>query len=78
MTEPVVVITLKEVYEKLVDVLSKIDRALDKQDGHDHIQKDHETRIRTLERARWPLPSIAALVSVIALVISFVRPWGQA
>ncbi|MFE4548270.1 hypothetical protein [Streptomyces sp. NPDC056785] len=25
---------------------------------------DHETRIRTLERARWPLPTIGALAGV--------------
>jgi hypothetical protein len=32
---------------------------------------DHESRLRTLERARWPLPSLAAVVSVAALVLSF-------
>lgn len=26
---------------------------------------DHETRIRALERARWPLPTIAALSGVV-------------
>ena len=31
---------------------------------------DHEARLRVLERARWPLPALAALVSVIAVVIA--------
>ncbi|MFJ2909348.1 hypothetical protein ACIO8F_07920 [Streptomyces sp. NPDC087228] len=31
---------------------------------------DHEQRLDTLERARWPLPSIAALVGVIGLALT--------
>lgn len=34
---------------------------------------DHETRLRVLERSRWPLPSIAVLVSLAAFVATFVR-----
>ncbi len=40
---------------------------------------DHEARIRTLERGRWPLPSLAALVAVASLVLailSFVAKGG--
>ncbi len=29
---------------------------------------DHEVRIDALERARWPLPSVAAVTGVLALV----------
>jgi len=32
--------------------------------------KDHEARIRMLERARWPLPSLAVLVSSASLIYS--------
>ncbi|MER8042701.1 hypothetical protein [Streptomyces sp. NPDC094032] len=31
---------------------------------------DHETRLDTLERARWPLPSLAAATGVIALALT--------
>lgn len=31
---------------------------------------DHEGRLRQLERSRWPLPSIAALVSIGSLVVA--------
>ncbi|WP_032770000.1 hypothetical protein [Streptomyces sp. CNS654] len=31
---------------------------------------DHETRLDALERARWPLPSLAALVGVIGLALT--------
>lgn len=31
---------------------------------------DHESRLDSLERARWPLPSLAAVVSVAALGVA--------
>ncbi|MGW7514772.1 hypothetical protein ACWGJ2_04190 [Streptomyces sp. NPDC054796] len=31
---------------------------------------DHDARLASLERARWPLPSIAALVAVIGLALT--------
>ncbi|MEV4457002.1 hypothetical protein [Microbispora sp. NPDC049633] len=33
---------------------------------------DHESRIRALERGRWPLPSVAALVSLASLILAIV------
>lgn len=36
-------------------------------DQTDRQLADHETRLDSLERSRWPLPSVAALVGVIAL-----------
>lgn len=32
---------------------------------------DHESRLRALERARWPLPSLAAAVSLVALGVAW-------
>jgi hypothetical protein len=34
---------------------------------------DHETRLRALEANRWPLPTVAALLSVGAVIISLFR-----
>jgi hypothetical protein len=34
---------------------------------------DHEARIRALERAKWPLPSIAAVAGIAGVVISMIR-----
>ncbi|MGW9385416.1 hypothetical protein [Streptomyces globisporus] len=39
-------------------------------DQTDRILSDHETRLDALERARWPLPSLAALVGVIGLALT--------
>ncbi|CAL9479424.1 hypothetical protein [Streptomyces sp. enrichment culture] len=39
-------------------------------DQTDRQLADHEHRLDALERARWPLPSIAALVGVIGLALT--------
>lgn len=39
-------------------------------DQTDRTLADHETRLDALERARWPLPAIAALTGVGALAVS--------
>lgn len=39
-------------------------------DQTDRILNDHEQRLDALERARWPLPSIAAMVAVIGLALT--------
>lgn len=31
---------------------------------------DHEARLDTLERSRWPLPSLAALVAIVGLLLA--------
>lgn len=31
---------------------------------------DHEVRLRTLEKARWPLPSVGALSGVAGVVVA--------
>lgn len=32
---------------------------------------DHETRLRALERARWPLPALAILISIASAVVTW-------
>ncbi|MFF8095674.1 hypothetical protein [Streptomyces sp. NPDC016675] len=39
-------------------------------DQTDRAIADHEARLDTLERNRWPLPSLAALVAVCGLIFS--------
>ncbi|MGW4727678.1 hypothetical protein ACWEQC_00490 [Streptomyces shenzhenensis] len=39
-------------------------------DQTDRQLADHETRLDALERNRWPLPSLAALVAVCGLFLS--------
>lgn len=70
-TSPLVVeIGLKEIYDLLVALNTNVQiiagdiKDLTKQG------EDHEARIRSLERGRWPLPSLAALVSIASLVLA--------
>ncbi|MFF2013995.1 hypothetical protein ACFVWY_33720 [Streptomyces sp. NPDC058195] len=39
-------------------------------DQTDRQISDHEKRLDTLERKQWPLPSLAALVGVIGLILT--------
>ena len=49
--------------DRLTRIEVKLDMALAN-------HQDHETRIRSLERGRWPLPSIAVLVAIGSLIVA--------
>lgn len=73
-----VVITTREIYDQLVrlsdgvsGLYTKIDRLTDAQDESKRDIADHEARLRSLEKGRWPLPSLAVLISAAALVLAF-------
>lgn len=64
----------------MLDVLISVVRLEGKMDGMAQAQSlaqtstdqrlaDHEKRIRTVERARWPLASVATLATVAAVVV---------
>lgn len=68
-----VVVTAREIYDAVVRLTGRVDLGLAQQDTQRAISADHEARLRTLERARWPLPSLAVLLSLGGLVINFIR-----
>lgn len=76
MSDPLgpVIITSREIYDKLVLVAASVQRISDQLDGMAQDLHDHETRLRSLERARWPLPALAVLVSLAALALPLFRP----
>jgi len=53
----------------LYTVQIRMETKIDNMGGTD---VDHETRIRALERTKWPLPSIAALAGVAGVIISVI------
>jgi hypothetical protein len=70
-----VVVTPTEVYAEVRathDEVKSVSAKLDALPVADHARAidDHETRIRTLESARWPLPSLAAVIGASALGVS--------
>jgi hypothetical protein len=68
--QPYVVIGLKEVYDAVLRLQAIVERQTGQQDEHGRDLVDHETRIRSLERGRWPLPTIAALTGIGALIVA--------
>lgn len=74
-----VVITGREIYDQVVlvkDAVVGVSTRLDSLAyGHSDALKDladHESRIRALERARWPLPSLAVVISIAGLIFAIV------
>lgn len=64
---------LREIYEQLLRLDTKVSLLMARHDDSRAEIADHENRIRVLERARWPLPSLAALVSIGAFVVALIN-----
>lgn len=74
MIDPLGPVTIgaREIYDELKTVGVKVDHVSSQLDGVVADVADHETRLRALERSRWPLPSIAALLAVASLVLTLI------
>lgn len=70
MSQPEPNLLAAEIYAQLAKLTAKIDVLITKMDSSQAQTNDHETRIRALEKARWPMTSVTVLVGVIALVVS--------
>jgi len=62
----------REIYDAVMHLQVAVERLGDHYDSTHREVIDHETRIRTLERGRWPLPSLAVVVSAAAVIIAAV------
>jgi hypothetical protein len=78
-----VVITSREIYDGLVRVSAQLgviqQQLAQHTDEHERRDqeiearfRDHENRIRTQEKARWPIASVTALVGLAAVVVAIV------
>jgi len=79
-----VTIGAREIYDELKTVGGKVDKVDSKVDGVDSKVDgvvtevaDHETRIRALEKGRWPLPSLAALLAFGSLIVALIGLLGK-
>jgi hypothetical protein len=52
---------MRSLHEALTRIDAKLDALRERDAGADEQLTDHEARLRSLERARWPLPTIGAL-----------------
>jgi len=64
----------REIYDAVMATRGAIDRLVERHDEVARDVADHESRIRGLESSRWPLPSMAMLLSIGALLLSLLRP----
>ena len=84
MPDPGVFISSAQMYTELrslSDGLTRVETKLDGiGQGLNDLGKDvadHETRIRALERGRWPLPSLAAVLGVGSMGLTLWQAAGR-
>lgn len=69
-----VAVELEKLRGTMAEGFARVDGSLallvQRGDQTDRQLTDHDQRLDALERARWPLPSLAALVAVFGLVVS--------
>ncbi|WP_445396418.1 hypothetical protein ACSMX9_22515 [Streptomyces sp. LE64] len=70
----VVAVALAEIRGAIGEGFARVDGSLalvvQRHDQTDRALTDVEERVTALERARWPLPSIAALVGAVGLILT--------
>lgn len=67
-----VIITSREIYDAVVRLTGRVDVLIEQQAATRDDVTDHESRLRALERARWPLPSVALLTSLAAFAYTVI------
>lgn len=72
-----VVITLRDIYQLVVGLTARVDTALARGTQHDEQLGDHESRLRALERSRWPIASVTVLIALGSLVIAAVALYAK-
>lgn len=68
-------ITVRDVYDQVIEMKALLGPLVDPVTGVVATQKDHESRLRALEKSRWPLPSLALLVSLASIFVNLTTPW---
>lgn len=69
--DPGVMVTLDSIYKTLLEMKFTLDRVAGEQVNQGKDIADHESRLRSLERGRWPVTSLNILISLGALVLAF-------
>ncbi|WP_427422651.1 hypothetical protein [Lysinibacillus fusiformis] len=65
-----VIITSREIYDAVVRLTGRVDVLIEQQGQTQHDIQDHEGRLRSLEKGRWPLPSAALLVAIASVGVA--------
>lgn len=67
-----VVISPKEIYDAIVRLTGRVDVLIVQHDDMKNKVQDLESRMRMVEASRWPLPALAVLLSIAAIVLKFI------
>lgn len=65
-----VTITNREIYDAVLRLAAAVDSLSSDYAGAAQRIGDHEMRLRQIERRRWPLPAVAVLLSLLAVVLA--------
>lgn len=61
--------------EAVIRMEGKLDLIMNKTEDHGRAIEDHETRLRELEKSRWPVAQIGMVVAVLSLVAAVLIPF---
>lgn len=61
---------MNELYDKIVGLSARLDVMLSRIDDVLKDVSDHESRIRQLERSRWPVANVTVLVGIASLLLA--------
>ncbi|MGW5235987.1 DUF6907 domain-containing protein [Streptomyces nodosus] len=68
---------LRRLSDTLTAHADRLRELADRLDGLTNALRDHETRTRVLEKARWPLPSIVTVTAVRSLALRLYEVTGH-
>lgn len=71
--DPHVAITTREIYDAVLKLTGKVEVVILQQAENNKDLADHETRLRDLERSRWPIPTVALLISLAAFILTAIK-----
>ncbi len=74
-TEPFVSVPIgaREIYDAVMRVSMQMERIEQQMAERVRELDDHESRLRSLEKGRWPLPALAVLLSAASLAAVVVK-----
>jgi hypothetical protein len=63
---------VNDLYDKLVGLSARMDVMLSRIDDVLKDVSDHESRLRQLEKSRWPVANVTVLVGIASLVLAVI------
>lgn len=72
-----VVITSREIYDAVVRLTGRVDVLIEQQTATHQDVQDHENRLRSLERGRWPLPALTIVIALGSLALAGIALWTR-